>query len=94
MISQHFDVWAFHKIKSLTGDRWLWLRNNGSTMSSQIVDTAIYSLVAWWGIVDLKTALALGAAKYVFKVAIAAIDTVFIYWARYAFRHRAAPEAA
>jgi hypothetical protein len=93
-ISQHFDVWAFHKIKSLTGDRWLWLRNNGSTLSSQVVDTTIYSLVAWWGIVDLKTALALGAAKYVFKVAIAAIDTIFIYWARYSFRHRAEAEAA
>ena len=92
LISQHFDVWAFHKIKSLTGDRWLWLRNNGSTLGSQVVDTAIYSLVAWWGIVDLKTALALGAAKYIFKVAIAAIDTVFIYWARYSFRHRVAPE--
>ena len=26
-ISQHFDVWAFHKIKSWTGERWLWLRN-------------------------------------------------------------------
>jgi uncharacterized integral membrane protein (TIGR00697 family) len=93
-ISQHFDVWAFHKIKSWTGDRWLWLRNNGSTLSSQVVDTTIYSLVAWWGIVDLKTALALGAAKYVFKVAIAAIDTVFIYWARSSFRHRAVHEAA
>jgi uncharacterized integral membrane protein (TIGR00697 family) len=88
-ISQHFDVWAFHKIKSLTGERWLWLRNNGSTLGSQVVDTTIYSLVAWWGIVDLKTALALGAAKYVFKVAIAAIDTIFIYWARYSFRHGA-----
>ena len=88
-ISQHFDVWAFHKIKSLTGERWLWLRNNGSTLGSQVVDTTIYSLVAWWGIVDLKTALALGAAKYVFKVAIAAIDTVFISWARYSFRHGA-----
>lgn len=93
-ISQHFDVWAFHKIKSWTGDKWLWLRNNGSTLSSQVVDTTIYSLVAWWGIVDLKTALALGAAKYVFKVAIAAIDTVFIYWARSSFRHRAVHEAA
>ncbi len=93
-ISQHFDVWAFHKIKSWTGDRWLWLRNNGSTLSSQVVDTTIYSLVAWWGIVDLRTALALGAAKYVFKVAIAAIDTVFIYWARASFRHRAVHEAA
>jgi uncharacterized integral membrane protein (TIGR00697 family) len=93
-ISQHFDVWAFHKIKSLTGDRWLWLRNNGSTLSSQVVDTTIYSLVAWWGIVDLKTALALGATKYVFKVVIAAIDTVFIYWARHSFRQRAVAEAA
>jgi uncharacterized integral membrane protein (TIGR00697 family) len=93
-ISQHFDVWAFHKIKSWTGDKWLWLRNNGSTLSSQVVDTTIYSLVAWWGIVDLKTALALGAAKYVFKVAIAAIDTIFIYWARSSFRHQAVHEAA
>jgi len=93
-ISQHFDVWAFHKIKSITGDRWLWLRNNGSTLASQVVDTTIYSLVAWWGLVDLKTALALGAAKYVFKVVIAAIDTLFIYWARYSFRHRAGPDPA
>jgi uncharacterized integral membrane protein (TIGR00697 family) len=93
-ISQHFDVWAFHKIKSMTGDRWLWLRNNGSTLASQVVDTTIYSLVAWWGLVDLTTALALGAAKYVFKVVIAAIDTLFIYWARYSFRHRAAEDAA
>jgi uncharacterized integral membrane protein (TIGR00697 family) len=93
-ISQHFDVWAFHKIKSITGDRWLWLRNNGSTLGSQVIDTTIYSLVAWWGIVDLKTALALGGAKYLFKVVIAAIDTLFIYWARYSFRQRAALEAA
>ena len=93
-ISQHFDVWAFHKIKSWTGDRWLWLRNNGSTLSSQIVDTTIYSLVAWWGIVDLKTAIALGAAKYVFKVVIAAIDTIFIYWARSSFRHHAVHETS
>ena len=87
-VSQSFDVWAFHKIKQMTGERWLWLRNNASTMSSQVIDTAIYSLVAWWGIVDLKTAIALGAAKYVFKVGIAMIDTVFIYWAKRAYGQR------
>ncbi len=87
-VSQSFDVWAFHKIKTLTGDRWLWLRNNLSTMSSQAIDTSIYALVVWWGIVDLRTAIALGAAKYVFKIAIALIDTVFIYWARTAFGQR------
>ena len=87
-VSQSFDVWAFHKIKQITGEKWLWLRNNASTMGSQIVDTLIYSLVAWWGIVDLKTALALGAAKYVFKIVIAMIDTVFLYWAKHAHGQR------
>lgn len=85
-VSQHFDVWAFHRIRRITGERWLWLRNNLSTMGSQLVDTAIYSLVAWWGIVDLQTALALGAAKYVLKLVIAAIDTAFVYWARALYR--------
>ena len=86
LVSQSFDVWAFHRIRRITGERWLWLRNNLSTMSSQIVDTVIFSLVAWWGVVDLVTALKLGAAKYVFKIVIAAIDTCFIYWARHMFR--------
>ena len=54
----------------------------------------IYSLVAWWGIVDLKTALALGAAKYVFKLAIAMIDTAFIYWAKFAFQQRHQAQAS
>ena len=93
LLSQRFDVWAFHRIKRITGEKWLWLRNNLSTMSSQIVDTVIYSLVVWWGVVDLVTALKLGAAKYVFKLAIAAIDTGFIYWARAMFRHDRAAAA-
>lgn len=95
-VSQTFDVWAFHKIRQVTGERWLWLRNNLSTMSSQIIDTLVYSLVAWWGIVELETALALGAVKYGFKVAIALIDTAFMYWARWSHRRRfgAQPETA
>ena len=91
IISQSFDVWAFHQIKKFTGDKWLWLRNNLSTMASQVLDTAIFSLVAWWGTVDLMTALKLGAAKYVFKLLIAMIDTTFIYWARRMFRKHHVP---
>ena len=60
-------------------------------MSSQVLDTAIFSLVAWWGTVDLVTALKLGAAKYVFKIVIAMIDTTFIYWARSLFRRHHVP---
>jgi len=82
LISQTFDVWFFHFIKKRTHGRHLWLRNNLSTMSSQIIDTLIYSLVVWWGVVELSTAIQLGIVKYGFKLAIAAFDTPFIYWAR------------
>mgnify|MGYP002622245091 CR=1 FL=1 len=91
LISQSFDVWAFHQIRRITGERWLWLRNNLSTMASQILDTTIFSLVAWWGTVDLVTALKLGAVKFLFKMVIALIDTGFIYWARNLFRRRRIP---
>ncbi len=82
LISQTFDVWFFHFIKKRTHGHHLWLRNNLSTMSSQIIDTLIYSLVVWWGVVELSTAIQLGIVKYGFKLAIAAFDTPFIYWAR------------
>ena len=81
LLSQSFDVWVFHRIRDATGGRHLWLRNTGSTLISQAIDTLIYGLVVWWGLVDLATALQLAAAKYVFKFAIAVIDTPFIYWA-------------
>ncbi len=81
-ISQHLDVWTFHKLKEKTHGRKLWLRNNVSTMSSQLVDTTIYSTVVWWGIFDFETAVELALSKYFFKVIIAALDTPFIYWAR------------
>ena len=82
LLSQSFDVWVFHRIRDATGGKHLWLRNTGSTLLSQVVDTLIYGLVVWWGIVDFVTALQLAAAKYVFKFLIAVLDTPFIYWAR------------
>jgi uncharacterized integral membrane protein (TIGR00697 family) len=58
------------------------LRNTLSTTVSQAIDTAIYSLVVWWAVLDLPTAIELAAAKYLFKVIVAVLDTPFIYWAR------------
>ena len=82
LISQSFDVWVFHRIRTWSQGRHLWLRNCLSTLLSQAVDTLIYGLVVWWGIVDLTTALQLAAAKYLFKFIIAILDTPFIYLAR------------
>ncbi len=92
LLSQSLDVWLFHRIKDATQGRYLWLRNNASTILSQAADTVIYSFVVWWGVVDLQTALELGAVKYMFKVFIALFDTPFIYWARSWTREEAAEE--
>ena len=83
IVSQRFDVWFFHKIKSYTGESKLWLRNNLSTMTSQLIDTLIYQFT--WVIavgMTFREAFALAAIKYVLKVIIAAIDTIFIYWVK------------
>ena len=81
LVSQRFDVWFFHKIKSYTGESKLWLRNNLSTITSQLMDTLIYQFT--WVIavgMSFQDAFALAAVKYIFKVIIALIDTIFIYW--------------
>ena len=66
LISQLFDVWIFHKIKSITGTRMLWLRNNLSTLLSQALDTFIYTFV--WilaGQLDFSTAAAIALSKWI-----------------------------
>ena len=61
----------------------LWLRNNLSTLLSQALDTFIYTFV--WvlaGQLDFSTAAAIALSKYIFKFAIAILDTFFIYMLR------------
>ncbi len=82
IVSQSHDVWFFHWIKDRTHGRHLWFRNTLSTTVSQAIDTAIYSLVVWWAVLDLPTAIQLAGVKYVFKFVVAVVDTPFIYWAR------------
>jgi len=82
LVSQTFDVWFFHKIRSYTGESKLWLRNNLSTITSQLLDTMIYQFTWVLAGMDLKTAFVIAITKYVFKVVIAGIDTIFIYWVR------------
>ena len=83
LVSQSFDVWFFNWLKQKTDGKKLWLRNNLSTITSQLIDTMIYQVT--WVVatgMDWSTAFMLALTKYVFKVIIAAIDTFFIYWVR------------
>tara|TARA_B100000963_G_scaffold136703_1_gene118918 strand:+ start:248 stop:952 length:705 start_codon:yes stop_codon:yes gene_type:complete len=83
LVSQSFDVWFFNWLKQKTDGKKLWLRNNLSTITSQLIDTMIYQVT--WVVatgMDWSTAFMLALTKYVFKVLIAVIDTFFIYWVK------------
>lgn len=85
---QRFDVWAYHKwwdfTKKRFGDsgRFLWLRNNGSTLISQLLNTLLYSFGAFAGLYDLGTLLSICLSSYLIFVVTSLADTPFVYWAR------------
>ena len=87
-ICQRFDVWAYHKwwnfTKTKFGDekRFLWLRNNGSTLISQLLNTILYTFGAFWGMYEFPVLLNIALASYVIFIATSLADTPFVYLAR------------
>lgn len=77
LVSQFHDVWIFHRLKVLTKGKHLWLRNNVSTLISQLIDTIIFITVAFYGVVPELLKLMLG--QYIIKVVIAILDTPIAY---------------
>lgn len=82
-LSQYHDVWAFDFWKKKTNGRFLWLRNNASTIVSQLIDTVIFMLIAFWGMGDRFTlGFVLGSMVppyYLLKVLAAFLDTPLVY---------------
>jgi uncharacterized integral membrane protein (TIGR00697 family) len=76
ILSQHLDVWLFHLLKDLTGGRYLWIRNNVSTATSQLADTIVFITVGFYGLVPLLPTI---AGQYLIKLMIAAFDTPLVY---------------
>lgn len=82
--SQFLDVTLYHLIwkKSGANEKHLWLRNNGSTMTSQAVDTSIFVTIAFLGTVPMNIFWSILLTTYFFKVVVALFDTPFAYLAR------------
>lgn len=76
-ISQFNDVYIFHKLKDIHGSKHKWLRNNLSTITSQLIDTSIFITIAFYGVVPNLWALILG--QFTIKVVLALLDTPFFY---------------
>ena len=82
--SQSIDVFLYHFIWEKTGNgrKMLWLRNNGSTLISQAVDTVVFVGIAFWGTYPTEVFISILWTTYVFKAIVALADTPFIYLAR------------
>jgi uncharacterized integral membrane protein (TIGR00697 family) len=81
IVSQNLDVFIFHALRDRTEGEHLWLRNLGSTATSQLVDTVIFIVVGFMVFqgVPPSEALSLIIGQYILKLGIAVVDTPFVY---------------
>ena len=77
VISQYNDTWLYSKLKEKS--KPLWVRNNVSTIISQLIDTLIFVSITYIGILPFKTVLSIGITMYVLKFITALFDTPFMY---------------
>ena len=82
LTSQLHDVWAFAFWKEkLPQKRYLWIRNNASTLLSQLIDSVVFTFVAFAGVFETDLLLEILLTTYLFKVIAAICDTPFVYLA-------------
>lgn len=80
LVSQRHDIWAFHFWKERFPGP-LWLRNNLSTIVSQLIDSLVFTLIAFWGVFPPGILVEIVITTYVIKAVVAVADTPFLYLA-------------
>ncbi len=87
-ISQKFDVWIYHKIwtktTKLTGNKTklLWIRNNASTLTSQLINSILFTLLAFYNVYEMAVLKQIIISTYLIFVVTSLLDTPIIYLAR------------
>jgi uncharacterized integral membrane protein (TIGR00697 family) len=83
LIGQMVDVIIFHRIKKMTGERFLWLRATGSTLASQFIDSFVVIFIAFyinpqynW---SWQMVAAIGIVNYSYKFIVAILMTPLLY---------------
>jgi len=88
LVSQLTDVWLYHKWwnwcrKHFNDEKkGLWIRNNGSTMISQLLNTLLYTFLAFYGTYGIGTLVSIFVSTYTIYFITSLLDTPFVYWCR------------
>ncbi|EKN66770.1 hypothetical protein BABA_14972 [Neobacillus bataviensis LMG 21833] len=93
-VSQNLDVFVFNKLKSIHGQKKLWLRNNASTMLSQLIDTTIFITIAFYGTMPIAILGSLILTQYIFKFVAAILTTPLVYGLVHIIRKQETKESA
>lgn len=82
-LSQYHDVWAYHLWKKRYPEtRHIWVRNNLSTLVSQLIDSVVFTVIAFAGVVPRSVLWEIVITTYVLKALVAVADTPLVYLAR------------
>jgi len=79
LLIQKFDVWFFHKIAEWTKNKYLWLRNNLSTWTSQTITAILFFQAAFAGTIPQSILWQIIFVGLVMKLIVALFDTPYIY---------------
>ncbi len=88
VVCEMYDVWAYHFLWGWTekkfGDkkRFLWLRNNGSTLVSQLINVVVFNLLAFVGVFPASVIIQILIFGYLIFIVTSLVDTPFLYLAR------------
>lgn len=89
LFAQFIDIKIYHFWKKLTNGKMLWLRNNFSTFSSQIIDTVtVITLLCLFEVLSWDIFLGLVISGVLFKILVAFLDTPLLYFFVYLFRRK------
>ena len=83
LLGQLIDVFAFQKLRKITGNKMLWLRATGSTLISQFIDSFVVLFIAFYGIFENDQIVAIGITNYIYKFVVAILLTPLIYLGHY-----------
>lgn len=92
LLSQFYDVTSYHFwMRRRPGTRWLWLRNNLSTLSAQLIDTLVFTSIAFYGVFAWEVFVSIVWTTYALKALTALLDTPCIYLAKRMFQKGLVP---
>ena len=77
--AQFIDVYLFDFVGKLTKGRFLWLRNNVSTLTSQLVSTALFVTIAFYGVYETQHIISLILTSMFVRLVFAFSDTPIVY---------------